>query len=258
MTLKLRKMFELLSRNVVLKRRLPKSFGRIPFFVSPDASLRFWRFNLAEIDPMLLEVVDAYIKPGDIVWDIGANVGLFTFASAVKIQPTGKIISIEADPWLVCLLNRSCRIRKNKKKNIDILPIAVSGKTGILKFDIAQRGRAASHLSHIMGTSQSGGNREEIMVPSFTLDRLLVDCPQPDFLKIDVEGAELDVIKAAKKILEITRPKILCEISSSNRSALTELFKINNYSLFDAENKVDTGGYKPIDSAVWNTLALPD
>jgi len=79
-----RTLAEHLSRGRVLKRRLPAEFGAAPIFVSPDAALCFWHKDLANCDPALLDAARELVQPGDVVWDVGANVGLFSFAAAAR------------------------------------------------------------------------------------------------------------------------------------------------------------------------------
>ena len=73
----LRLLAERVSRGVVLKRRLPPEFGGARLYVTPEARLNLWRHDLRKCDPALLELAREVIKPKDVIWDIGANVGLF-------------------------------------------------------------------------------------------------------------------------------------------------------------------------------------
>ena len=81
---------ERLSRGVVLKRRLPARFHGIPLFVTPESSLRYWFWSLDRVDPMLLRCAGELVSEGDVVWDAGANVGLFSFAAAARAGPSGR------------------------------------------------------------------------------------------------------------------------------------------------------------------------
>jgi hypothetical protein len=84
-------------------------------------------------------------------------------------------------------------------------------------------------------------------VQVLTLDSL--PPPGPDTLKIDVEGAELAVLRGATRILAEARPKIICEVSRHNVDAANEI--LHDYTLFDG----DTG--EPATTATWNTVAIP-
>ncbi|MBI3546960.1 MAG: FkbM family methyltransferase [Gammaproteobacteria bacterium] len=211
---------------------------------------------MEEVDPILLNVAQEHINKGDIVWDIGANVGLFTFAAANLVEPTGKVLAIEPDTWLVSLLRKSSQLEENIiRLHVDVLPVAISDQVGIAKFNVAKRGRATNHLSDSTGSTQTGGIREVHLVPTVSLDWLLDNYTAPSFIKIDVEGAEHLVLNGAKKLLSEIRPVIFCEVSSENAEAVTNILKKFNYTLFDAT--ANKNNRKSLQLATWNTLAYP-
>ena len=78
----LRGMIEGLTRDWVIRRRLSAEFSRAPIHVTPSAGLRYLFRSMNLVDPSLLELVTEFVTPGSVVWDVGANVGLFSFASA--------------------------------------------------------------------------------------------------------------------------------------------------------------------------------
>src|SRR4030095_9196737 len=96
-----------LSRGIVVRRRLPARFGGRVLYVSPDASLRFWRRGIQTTDPGLLALCEEVVAPGQCVWDVGANVGVFAFAAAHLAGPSGTVLAVEPDPWLAALLKRT-------------------------------------------------------------------------------------------------------------------------------------------------------
>src|SRR3974390_2182320 len=102
-----RKIVELSTRDWVYPRRLPSSFGGVPIFVTPSAGLKYLFKPMTKVDPILLRNAIDLIRPNDIVWDIGANVGLFTFAAAARAGSNGCVIAFEPDTWLVQLLRKS-------------------------------------------------------------------------------------------------------------------------------------------------------
>lgn len=252
----LRTILERVSQGIVLKRRLPKEFGGLTLIVSPDASLKYWRRNLAETDPQLLGATKLLVRSGNVVWDIGANVGLFSFAAAGVAGSESKIFAIEPDPWLAELLRRSARLKENRHTKVEVLSVAVGERLGVVTLNIAKRGRATNFISGYEPSSQTGGIRESVMVPIITLDWLLNSWPAPDVLKIDVEGAEVAVLLGAVKLLADIRPRVLCEVSSANRETVTALFKAVGYTLYDAAVSDPMG--RPVDACAWNTIALPN
>jgi FkbM family methyltransferase len=193
------------------------------------------------------------VQPGDVVWDIGANLGLFAFAAAARAGSQGRVFAAEPDTWLVSLLHRSAREPSRAAAPVEILPLALSDSIGLARFHIATRARAASFLDGA-GTDAAGGVRETQTVMSTTLDWLCQHIPAPNVLKIDVEGAELQVLRGAEKLLTTARPKLLCEVSR-NAEQVSALLRRLGYELYDATTEFP--GRQPTPVATWDTLALP-
>jgi predicted RNA methylase len=103
----MRRVLKTLSRDVILTRRLPAEFGRVPILVSPDCALSYWKRDIRSVDPHLLSMARELVRPGMTVWDIGANVGLFAFAAAGL---GAQVLAVEGDTWLANLLHRSVAI----------------------------------------------------------------------------------------------------------------------------------------------------
>jgi FkbM family methyltransferase len=247
---RLRTVVEKLSRNRVLRRHLPKDLNSALIYVSPDSSLRLWSPTLQSD---LFDLAREFVKPGAIVWDIGANVGVFCIAAAQKAGPQGSIIAIEPDPWLCHLLERSIAAQTSKATPIKIMQVAVSGAVGTETLHIANRGRASNHLSTIAEHSQVGGTREAIEVRTITLDWLLEQGPPPTLVKIDAEGAEIDLLHSSHRLLTEIRPIIMCESQHRNRPAVTTIFNQYNYKLYDWNSTPRV----EVQTAAFNTLAIP-
>jgi FkbM family methyltransferase len=250
----LRGIAERISRRVVLKRRLPAKVGGNVVFVTPDASLRFWRRNLTAADPALFDIAAELVRPGEVVWDIGANVGLFTFAAAALAGATGRVLAVEPDTWLVELLRRSARLNLGTRARVDVLPAAVADVVGIGQLHIARRGRSSNYLSGA-GLSQAGGSRGVQQVVTVTLDWLLEHYGAPTLVKIDVEGAEDRVLRGAARLLSTVQPVILCEVAQENAVVVSSILKSCRYTLLNAD--LQPRQRQPLESAVWNTLAWP-
>ena len=251
----IRALMERISRGVVLKRCLPAEYGGLALMVSPDASLKYWKVDLRNTDPVLLNAAKALVEPQAIVWDVGANVGLFSFTSAGLAGSGGKILAIEPDPWLSQLLRRSSRLKENQGHAVEVLSAAIGDNVGVSVLNIAERGRATNFLAHTAPSTQTGGIRMTVKVVCLTLDWLLDYFQAPSVIKIDVEGAEAAVLRGAPTLLNEVRPKILCEVSEENCEAVTAILLAARYQLFDAEKPLR--GTAPLSRCSWNTIALP-
>lgn len=206
----LRTILERASRGVVLKRKIFVNKNRCPLYITPDAQLKYLSLRKNAFDEDLINLAERFIKSASVVWDIGANVGVFTFASA-SIATQGTVVAVEADIWLASILHKTARLAAYKNSQICIVPAAVSNESSIQKFLIANRGRAANALATVGGRSQTGGVRETHYTPSLTLDSMLDVFPKPSFIKIDIEGAELLSLLGAAKILQEARPLLYIE-----------------------------------------------
>jgi FkbM family methyltransferase len=246
----LRNIAERMARGIAVPRRLPRGFGPGRILVSPEAALGVIRWNLESIDPTLFTAVRRLVSPGMKVWDIGANLGLFGFAAAWLAGPQGCVLLVEADPWLCSLLQRSVHrlTGKNYAKAI-VASCAIADRAGPVSFAIAARGRASNAISGF-GRSQTGGVRETLVVGGATLDQLLEASFRPDVIKIDVEGAELSVLRGALTVLA-HRPALLIEVGEQSADEATAVLRAAGYHLYDAETDM-----RPVERCTWTTVAL--
>lgn len=250
----LRRLMERMSRGYAYQRSLPPHFGRTPIYVSPDAQLKYLKFGSNVFDQRLLDIVVSHISSQSCVWDVGANVGVFSFAAA-SIAKEGNVLAIEPDLFLVSLIKRSLKLRRNLGLRMQVLPAAISHSNGVSEFHIASRGRAANFLRDARGRDQAGGSRESNLVPTFSLDELLKHFAPPTFVKVDVEGAEAMVLRGAGKLLGEVRPTIYIEVGPGSSLEVNEILNSYGYRLFDGDRPLL--GQEQLMRPAWNTLAIP-
>ena len=123
---------------------------------------------------------------------------------------------------------------------MQVIPAAVAAEMSIRTLCLAARSRASNHLAEF-GTTQTGGEREHQSVVAITLDWLMESLPAPSLVKIDVEGAELEVLKGASRLFETIRPIVLCEVIPASEPGVTEFFKDHGYQIFDGELPLGSG-----------------
>lgn len=250
----LRKMAERIARGVILRRRLPPAFGRRPLYVTPDSALAYLKPGFAAFRDLIAIASDS-IQEDECVWDIGANVGIFSLMASHRVGPLGTVVCVEPDPFLASLVQRSAQLPPNRDRTINVLCAAVSSRTEVAQFSIAERGRASSSLQETNARSQTGGTRYTQFVPTTTLDAMLTAFPPPTLIKIDVEGAERLVLEGGRRLLEVHRPRLYIEVGHSQSMAVSTVLRSLDYDLFDGTRPV--AGQQACTTCVFNTLAVP-
>jgi FkbM family methyltransferase len=249
----LRLTLERASHRVVVRRRLPPPFGSARIYVSSEGGLRYLARPMAGVDPALLRLAAEVVRPGDTVWDIGANLGLFSFAAAAIAGPEGRVLALEADTDLVGLLRRSADgDGAGRHAPVEILPAAVYDEVSVARFHIARRNRATSHLAGF-GHVMAGDVRATRLVPTVTLDWLAERFPAPDVLKVDVEGAELAVLRGGATVLGGS-PSLICEVAGQQAGAVSAILAGHGYELYNGDEA--PGERVPVQAAPFNTLAV--
>ena len=254
MSAPLRWMLARLSRGVVLKREMPLEHAGARICLSPEASLKFWRRDSRRYDPALMALAKELVRPGAVVWAIGANVGLFALAAAFAAGSEGQVLAVEADPWVAGLLGRSAERLPPSHAPITVVQAAVCDRSGRVDLAISSRSRAATHLAEVQGTLLAGRASRVESVSCLAFDDLLLSHPGPSVLKIDVESAEVLVLRGAGKVLKL-QPIVLCEVECGNVAAVSDALHRQGYELFDAEETARPR--RRISAATFNTLAIP-
>jgi FkbM family methyltransferase len=205
---------------------------------------------MAHVDPALLRLASEVVQPGSTVWDIGANVGLFSFAAAVAAGPVGHVLAVEPDPIMAALLRRSAAVNSGHAP-VEIVPAAVSENVTIARFHVARRNRATNHLAGF-GSGETGGVRSTHLVMTVTLDWLAARFPAPDVIKIDVEDAEMAVLAGGAQLLR-SSPAIICEVTARNAKPVWRLLDSRGYALYDGDRL--PAERRPMTTAPFSTLA---
>ncbi len=229
-----RRSAELLSRGRTLRRSIYVNNQRLPLIVTPDAQLKYAKLGRNAFDEELIDLAERFVSKDSVVWDIGANVGVFTFAAAA-VAESGTVVSVEADSWLASIIRRTARFPAYAGRDIRVIPAAVSNDLSISEFMIAQRGRASNALQKAHGRTTMGGVRELQYVPTVSLDKMAQTFPPPDLVKVDVEGAEHFVFQGATGLLAQQRPVFYAEIGVENRREIYHLLRRHDYIILNQD-----------------------
>jgi FkbM family methyltransferase len=186
-------------------------------------------------------------KEGDIVIDVGAHMGRYTITSSKYVGPHGKVIAVEAHPYNFKILQRN--ISLNRLTNVTAMKCAVYSKKDRLKLYLPDEelGYTMHHslmTNYLISKYSEGIEKKYIEVEAYTLDNLLQisGINQVNWIKIDVEGAEYEVLRGAKEILSANRHiAILVEVHGKDTYGPTmELLRSNNFDI-EFEKTYDNG-----------------
>jgi FkbM family methyltransferase len=151
---------------------------------------------------------------GQVVIDIGANIGVFTVKSAKEVGPTGRVIAIEPEPNNIRLLEKNISI--NKLTNVTVIAKGLWSHPGTMPLNISPSFLGHSFFRDRSFLTEESKNEELVSVD--TLDNILrvLDVKKVDLIKLDVEGSEIEVLKGSSASICKNCPKILGECHSIN------------------------------------------
>lgn len=195
------------------------------------------------------------IRPGTICFDIGAHIGYYSLLMSKWVGPAGKVISFEPMPYTYSFLTANAQ--RNGARNIVAKQSAVGHQVGYVQM--------ASAINQRLGWS-SIADSGDITVSCTSVDAEVEtnSLKTVDFIKIDVEGYELNVLRGAEETIKKLQPQIMFEVNdnalrrhSTDFAGLEDFFRSHKYSLFRATNS----GLVPIRKrpfgSFFNIFALP-
>jgi FkbM family methyltransferase len=185
---------KLLSRNMSLKLDGLKLTAR-PI----DGNGRLICYFGTKFDT-IFDFLKTFLQKGMVYVDVGANIGSHAINAARLVGSTGSVFAFEADPDTYHLL--SDNINANGLHNIILRQTCVSDHVGTLSF--------YRHKDSAKSSIVDRGEEQSVTLPSDTLDNLIAGDKKIDVLKVDVEGAELSVLRGARAIFkDQRRPSIV-------------------------------------------------
>jgi FkbM family methyltransferase len=174
------------------------------------------------------------VRPGDTVVDVGANLGMYAIAAAKR---GARVIAVEPDPANIRHIRRNARWNRAEVRIVEALAGAGNGTAPMALRGSPVSGNVDMYL---------GPTTRYSVAPVLSLDALLKDEPV-DLLKIDVEGAEIDVLRGAERTLRQKRPRaILIEVHPPAFALLgqsvADLTLLLDAARYDREVLWDGGG----------------
>jgi FkbM family methyltransferase len=199
----------------------PLGFRGGKFLIGKDLSLypavRNGAFEELEINAVLPLVMSK-----DVVWDVGANVGIYSFLLA-RAASQGHLIAFEPvletqEKWRENVLN-------NNVDNCSLEPVALSDKVGKVMIKVNENAHGCDSIELANSNSDDGSNSIEI--PTTTGDEFLLTSTygDPDLIKVDVEGHEPEFLRGSWAMLSRRKPTLMLEVNPTTWTT-PERFKI--------------------------------
>lgn len=176
------------------------------------------------------EAMRRLLRPGDTVVDVGANIGFFSLLAARLVGPQGRVYAVEPAPENVAAIRANTEL--NGVANVEAVEVAAgaaAGRSRLLVVEDQSWSMMESQGDHPLG-------KERIEVEVAPVDDLVGQgrIAPPRLVKIDVEGAEPDVLRGARRTLAEHRPAVICELHGTNEP-VAEALEAAGYELTNLE-----------------------
>jgi FkbM family methyltransferase len=156
-------------------------------------------------EPAVQTVLARWLRPGMTFWDIGANIGFFSLIAARLVGPSGQVHAFE--PLVENFDRLGASMPLNDLTNIIIHQCAIGARSGMATLNFGRSPLVATLIA-------TPGDTRRVDVSCRTIDEIGQTCRSPDLVKIDVENAELDVLRGGVRFLEQSRPAMVVEFGT--------------------------------------------
>ena len=174
----------------------------------------FFRHRWSSDEDKVFATLVALIKPGDVFFDVGANIGQTAIVGARCVGADGCVVAFE--PSKLNVDKMEYHLRWNGVRQVKVETVCVGKRVGIVDFFLQGDGLHSSNsltFSDSKNLATLAARPLVVKVPITTIDAYCAATGlRPDVIKIDVEGAELDVLQGALEVLKLHRPRILLGI----------------------------------------------
>ena len=185
---------------------------------------------LGRLETSVQDALRRHVGKGAVVYDVGANVGFFSLLAARLAGPGGRVYAFEPLP------SNASSVRSHAALNgfdtIEVLELALSDTAGEERLSVPEDA-SWSYCEH-----RDPGRRvaRKVTVRKDTVDRLLGSgrLPPPDVVKVDVEGAEVEVVAGMERMLRQHRVALICELHGTN-AAFVERMEALDYRVVNLD-----------------------
>ena len=209
-----------------------RSLAGTPFRVVFPAAQHMNLFFAARIryEFEMTRHLPSLVAPGGVAFDVGANLGIYSLLLTSSVGPAGEVYAFEPDPQNVPWLERNLEL--NGIENVHVERAALGAATGQMTLyqDVATT-RTSSLVQNAWQPDSVPRGRATVRID--VLDDFLPKVTRADFVKIDTEGFECEVLKGGLELVRRFRPKLLVEAHPKNWAEIDSLLLPLGYRLFD-------------------------
>jgi len=206
--------------------------------------LRFARYFPSDYEKQNFRFLREQVKPGDVVLDIGAHIGLFSVAASTLIRPTGKLFAFEPADQTIPLLLKTI-VLNDAGEWISVNHAAIGKKSGMATFYVSD---IKGDNSNSMVSYKEDRKLYPKQVALYSIDEFASEqhIEKVRFIKLDVEGVELDALKGAKQVLATHKPACIVAVHPEPVMArgdrledIYDLITSFNYHISDGVNPIE-------------------
>ena len=173
-----------------------------------------------EWEPDSVQAVADHLSPGATFMDVGAHIGYYSLKAAGMVGPHGHIIAIEPNPQTLPVLRGN--IEASDARAVSVWPVACAASESTLQLYAAPESNTGQSSLSKENASQDSAATGSYSVPAKPLDAIVKEAKldRVDVIKIDVEGAEFEVLKGATQTLADYRPVLIVELLPDQLKAM--------------------------------------
>jgi FkbM family methyltransferase len=215
----LRFLFTRLERGIL---RVPQGRGQgliLDMSYIPISHAHAGALASGNLESSVQEALVRHLGPGDVVYDIGANLGFFSLVAARLVGPEGRVYAFEPAPENAEAIRRNAEL--NLVDNIVVVERAVSSRRGSARLQIVDD----QSWSRLEQFGRHPDTERVLEVETVTIDELVRsgELAPAALVKIDVEGAEAAVLEGMRATIDEHRPAIVCELHGTHREIAAAL-----------------------------------
>ena len=232
----IRSIISFFFKNFVIRKKVKNSEYFLHYRISQNLNFLFKR--KIQYESTIQDSILDFINPEDLIFDIGGNIGQYSLFFCSITKDKGRVVSFEPNKECYDFLNFN--LNYNNIKNVETFNIGVGHK------DITE----SFYEDNITGGRLSSFHKEinlkisDSKIKIKKLDTIINEIGEPNFIKVDVEGYEINVLKGLNT--DLKNCKFLVEVRKDTKEFVLNYFKNKNYKVYQTDNGLKEITYSSI------------